>query len=218
MDYPDHMRKVISRNEVEPLNWCNSEKLNYENMVKLDTHHDFSSILHAILKGYSSVYITSTYNGKRIDRCEYIDRLRKDFATKLPQPSILTNLSSPTNYQLLVNTFREGSFFSSYTMEQLISRLNSNEFMGDEYLFHISELLGKDVYVLDEITEDVYETVSKSKDLHKDRNSIVIAYAKNINKFSLVGILNARGEIETYFKPGNPFIVAIKKRISILDY
>lgn len=202
---------TISDREVTPLDWTKDDPISYAGMVKLQSTQDHSSLLHSILKAYSLIYITQEYKGQRLDRCSYIRKLREDLANQLSKPTDASRPDSPTLYETLNGgTMDEiAKYNSSYSLSSMQDRLRNDQELGVEYIEFLSNLLDKDIYVLDEMKRSIFPVGVEPKHLYKGRKSIVIIYSENISRYDLVGLLEG-GRVKTYFRPANPFIVMLR--------
>ena len=203
------MTKYLNNKELEPLNWV-GEKFNYDGMYRKKTPGDGSCYFHAILDAYFVPYRTGRLNGKLLDRFSFVKKFRKDLASLLSQPRI----NGKTYYE----TLSQGELpsLSKAMPEVSINSMKNGlvSFNSVNYMYHelVSDVLNKDVYILDSKSKDVYIIDSDLDLYYKKRNSVVILFIPG--HFEVVGI-TVDGTLETYFHHKNPFIQAIRRRIDL---
>lgn len=190
-------------NSYTPFHWENG--FTKWNTVRIDTPRDGSCLFHAILNSYFIPYHTGRLNDTIISKKELVRSLRKQIADKLSQPIDPLDQSSPIYYDILSygKLREEAEVINEYSLSNMQKILDSDSFVGYGYLELISDLLNKDIYILDNQKQNVYITTEDY--LHKGRNSIVLLYIDD-NHFELVGLLQNDGSIISYFDPNNPFI------------
>jgi len=195
--------------EIQILNWSRGP-FNYPGMVRIATPGDGSCLFHAIAKAYSVVYKTGVLDGVPLNRRDFIRNLRRQLSERLAEK----NPKGERYYDLLGKgeVAKLGKELDEYTLKSLQALLDSDRHVGYEFLQFISDILTKDIYVLNEPTRDVYVTgdTDESSTLYMGRPSIVILSLGN--HFELVGITEPEG-IRTLFSPNHPFISAIRDRL-----
>lgn len=196
--------------EYERLNWENTE-LRYPGLVRIRTIGDGSCFFHAIAKAYFIPYKIGMIDGIAIDRREFIRELRKDLSIKLGEE---IDNGGKRYYDILSRgkLGEIGKEMKEYTLENMQKELNSSLPVDNVYNEFISNILNKDIYILDYITKDVYITGDDDDILYKDRDSIVILYIPG--HYELIGEEKNEG-ILTLFKPENELIKRIRERINI---
>ena len=119
--------------------------------------------------------------------------------------------SSDTYYDTLSRgQLREFStFYPSYILKNLQVELLSDRPVDSVYHEYVSNLLNKDIYILDHEKKDVY-ILPDPEIYYKGRNSIVLLWSNN--HYDLVGLNTDKG-IKTYFSPNSDFIRYIRSRI-----
>ena len=178
--------------------------------VRIPAIADGNCLFHAIASAYFKPYHTGTLNGAKISKRKVVKMLRRELAHKLSQPVDPLNPDSPIYYDTLSNGnlqefSKSAPEFSLVNMKKI---LDSRESLGYGFMEDISDALNKDIYILDEATEDVY--VSNESNLYKGRNSLVLYYAHG--HYDLVGLEDTNGDIVTYFAHDNEFIHFLRSR------
>ncbi len=196
--------------ETEYLDW---EKgiFNYEQMYRKRTSGDGSCYFHAILDACFIPYRSEKIDKKKIDKYDLVKNLRRELADSLLK--IRPGYDDQTYYQTLsrgelpdlAKTIRSVSL--KEMRKQLLS-LNSVNYIFHEF---VSDILEKDIYILDYKKQDVYIIDSDLDLYYKNRKSIVLLFIPG--HFELIGILNNENQLVTYFHHKNPFIKAIRKRM-----
>lgn len=213
---PNRLVKILTDSKYEPMLWRGPFR--YSNMVRLRTIADGSCFFHAIALAYFKPYILQKYpNGSYFDRKEFIMKLRHDLAKTLSSRVNPSDPSSPIYYDVIsrgkLRNFSKA--VTRYSLENMTKELNSNRPVDNAYQELVSDLLNKDIYILDMIKQDVYVTGSDDDILIKGRNSIVLLYIDDKSEtghFELVG-LNEDGILKTVFSPNHRFIRAIQNRL-----
>lgn len=194
---------MLTDQEVMPLNWQGDFK--YPNMVRIRTIADGSCYFHAIIKAIFKPYVVGYLDGQPLNRYEFIKELRKDLADHLDY-----------HYDNLARgSFKKDSeHMKELSLESMKNILKSNtEPVNELFDEYISNILDKDIYVLDAKTQDVYMHPDRNSGLlYKNRKSVVILDLHG--HYELVGLSNS-GVIRTHFMPNDPFILYIKRRLGI---
>jgi len=169
---------------------------------------DGSCFFHAVCRAFYIPYITETFNGVYTPKREIVSSLRKSLAEKLeeknPSGVILYDRLSRGN---LRERSKETPDNSLENMKKIIA--DYDNWVGLEVLELVSEILEKDIYILDKKTRDLYKTADREL-LYKERESIVILYSNN--HFDCIGVANG-SQVNTFFKKDNPFISFLRKRL-----
>ena len=170
---------------------------------------DGSCFFHAIAYAYYIPYRLGHIDGVPMDRRSFVRNLRRDLSHILEEPSVE---GGPMIYDMLcrghLRKFSEG--YENYSLDNMKKELKSSYSVdGGIYIELISNLLDKDIYILDSGKRDVY--VLGDYDLYyKKRSSIVLLYTGD--HYDLVGLQDSDG-IKTLFSPRHPFIRAIQHRL-----
>lgn len=199
------------------LNWTD-EKFEYYNMVKFDTIGDGSCFLHALLMSFYK-----PYQMNRINRRQFVRDLRTNLSKKLESKVNPLDQESKIYYDIISNgNLREESkFIPEFSQQSLVKDLDSNKYLSNIYNEFISDLLNRDIYILDMNKKDVYMTGTDFNILYKNRLSTVILYTQNIkfetkNHYELIGILNSNNTVRVGFEPDDKFIISIRNRMNLL--
>ena len=194
--------------EMEKLLWRNG--FSYPNMVRIRTDMDGSCFFHAIAKSYCKTYIEGKINDMPINRRTFIRDLRKDLANMLGE-RIEPNTELTFYESLSRGQFKNfGIELPQYNFENMKNLLDSDQSIGNEYNEFISNVLHKDIYILDALKQDVYITGNDDDILYKGRESIVILFIPG--HYELLGIQYGNN-IQTLFDYNHPFIHSIRSRI-----
>nr|QBK89805.1 MAG: OTU-like cysteine protease [Pithovirus LCPAC101] len=181
-------------------------KFIYNNMVRFDTIADGSCFFHAVLMSFYEPYQLNN-----IDRISFVREFRRDLAKTLSSPINPNDGESPSYYDALsggtLSKFAES--VPQYSLSKMVKILDSNSFVGNEYIEYISNLFSRDIYILDIEKSNVYMTGDEYGLLYKNRQSTVIGY-KN-SHFELIGVQSSNGHIRVGFSPDDPFISYINK-------
>lgn len=203
----------ISR-EYEPLNWSDSQ-FNYPGLVRIRTIGDGSCFFHAIANAFFKPYKLCMLNGVTLDRTEFIRNLRRDLSIKLGERINPNDPNYKRYYDLLsrgqLQEFSKG--VPKYTLENMQRELNSDGPVDNVYNEFISNILDKDIYMLNLETHDVYVFGNDDDILYKHRPSIVLITMPG--HYELIGLQTYSG-IQTLFNPDDDFIQYIRRRMSQL--
>ena len=208
---PQFQTTYLKMMETSPLNWGNGE-FNYPGMVRIGTPPDGSCFFHAIASAYFLPYRRGSIDGVPMDRYAFIRDLRYDLAIKLDEKVDPQNSNSPIHYDLLSRgNLREfAGDIQQYTLESMKRELNSDRSVDNVYNEFISNILEKDIYLLDITTQDIYVTGDDFDILYKGRSSIVTLAIPG--HYELVGLQTSTG-IKSLFDADHPFIQSIKSRL-----
>jgi len=187
--------------EYELLNW--KENFKYPNLVKVYTIGDGSCFFHAIMNSFYKPYITCMNNDIPVNRKEFIRKLRTDLSKNLKNH--YNNLSRGKLPEISKDLL-------SLTLENMEKTLDSNDFIDNRFNEYISNMINKDIYILDGKKQDVYITGKDDDILYKNRDSIVLLYNEDRHHFELVGVIE-ENYITTLFKYDDPLIYGIRRRV-----
>jgi hypothetical protein len=196
----------------QDLHW---EEYGFENfrLVAIDTVGDGNCFFHAICQAYFIPYRTGMSGGNILSKREIVRQLRYSLAQRLGEPVDPLNPTGKIYYELLsrgkLSEF--GKEIPYYSFEEMKMRLEKSVAVGNEYNEFISDQLGKDIYLLDAETQDVYITGNDDELLYKQRPSIVILYSPG--HYETIGLRVSDGSIQTYFSPSHPFIEFLRMRM-----
>ena len=197
--------------ENAPLNWTDGN-FNYPEMVRIGTITDGSCFFHTIASSYFLPYRRGKINDSPMNRYTFIRDLRHDLAIKLGERIDPNDTDHVIHYDVLSRgSLREFSkSVPQYTLESMKRELNSDRSVDNVYNEFISNILDKDIYLLDIQTKDVYVTGNDFDILYRGRNSIVILSLPG--HYELVGLRTQTG-IKTLFHFEHPFIQSIISRL-----
>lgn len=204
------MIKMIS--ETENLIW--TENFVYPGMVRIRIPRDGNCFFHAVVRAYFKPYQTGVIDGKSFNKYKFIKNMRKSLAGKLG--SYIDPYNKVSYYETLSRgKLKEFSLsVPEYSLENMQKELSSSVAVDNVYNEFISNEIDKDIYILDNITKDVYITGRDEDILYKERKSIVLLYSPG--HYELVGIQSEGNKgIKTLFNPKHDFIKAIKARINL---
>ncbi len=176
-------------------------------LYEVTTLGDGSCFFHAVLRSFSQEY----RDAPNSERTLLARRLRNFLADKLEETNPATGL---TCYEELSNGRLEDYAMAvpSYTVEALQAELRSSAPTGDAYLELISNVLEKDVYIVNKSKGDVY-TINSALDLfYKRRSSIVVIYDGS-GHYTLLGLRNKTEELSTHYAFDHPLIQSLQRRI-----
>ncbi len=196
----------------EPLNW-EGKGFEYQEMVKIPTIGDGSSLLHAIAASYFKLYRQRRNpDGEPFDRTQFIRKLRRDMADKLAET--VNHENTMTYYETLGNgAIRDlGERHPRFSLESLQKILRSNQPIGATFFEYVSNTFNKDLYFLSRGSKDVYMIENLDEYLlYKGRDSIVLLHQGN--HIDLIGLNHPQSGIKTLFSSDHPFIQAIQRRL-----
>jgi len=176
---------------------------------------DGDCFFHSLFLAFFVPYRTLRFgNGKKADRSQIVRKFRRELAIVLSRK--LENKNLILYDYLSRGKLREYSrTVPEYSLENMKRMLKSYSFVGQEVLELTSIICDKDIYIIDQDTEDVYITGDASL-FYKKRPSIVILYVGK-NHYDLIGLQCGSGEVVTHFSPDNPFIKFLRRRISLIE-
>lgn len=191
-------------NDFQLLNWNPSNSgFSYPGMVKIYTEGDGSCFFHAIVSAFFKPYITGMIENTALDRNQYIRNLRTDLSRQLKY-----HYDKLSRGQLSKISKEKG--MESFSLKSMEETLDSNEPVDNRFNEYVSNIMNKDIYILDGEKRDVYITGKDDDILYKRRDSIVLLYSNH--HYELVGVLD-NGVITTLFDFSDPFIVMLRNRM-----
>lgn len=183
--------------DIEILDWEGLSPFYYEGLIRKTEINDGSCFFHCIVDAFYKPYQLG-----QINRKEYVRNLRKDLST---------NLTVEIYNKLSRGNLKEFSKkVEGFSLEDYKKILDSNAYVDNRFNEYISNVINKDIYIIDYENKNVYITGNDDDILYKKRESIVIIWI-NKNHFDLAGILEGK-KIITLFDPNHPFIQTIKKQ------
>ena len=181
----------------------------YPGLVRVSTIADGSCFFHAIARAYFEPYILGRLGNRPIDRSVFIQDFRRDLARKLAQPIDPLDPTSPLYYDTLSRGRLEemSKSLPQLSLDSMVAELDSRAPVDNKYNEFISNLLGKDIYLLDYPRRRVYITGDDDDILYKSRPSIVLLVTPG--HYDLVGLRTSSG-IQTLFPPSHDLITKIR--------
>lgn len=160
---------------------------------------DGHCFFHSVLQASYLKYKNSDYDNK----VKIVQLFRSRIAKKLPE--YYENLSRGKLKELSKD-------FPEFELNNMIKELDSNNYIKYGYFEYISNILEKDIFILNTKTNSIYITDEYELSI-KGRDSIIIAY-NGIDHYDLIG-LNHDNKIKTYFSKNHELILEIKKEINL---
>lgn len=195
----------------ESLNWDGNFR--YPNMVRVFTIGDGSCLFHGVISSFFSPYRKGELSGRPLNRRAFVLKFRQELADKLEEPA-RPDESSGTWYEMLGRgqLLEFSKTVPEFSLSAMQAELRSGGPVDNKYNELISEILNKDIYLLNSETKDLYVTGNDSDILYKDRESIVILY--NSGHYEVIGVKDpSNSAITLLFSPGDPFIESIRTRM-----
>jgi hypothetical protein len=207
----DDIQAISTGDYYTPFQWGKG----FENWdtVRIATLGDGSCLFHGVINGFWTPYHTGILYGQPVSRKAIVKSLRNEMAAKLAQPVNPLDPNSPILYNILANG-RMAEFAKEVpelTIENMQKILASDEPIGFGYLEYLSNIVDKDIVVLEYAKQDVYVTGDDT--LFRNRNTVVILSLGD--HYELVGLLNQDRTVTTYFEPSHPFILFLRGRYPI---
>ena len=184
--------------DIEVLDWEGLSTFFYEGLVKKKEINDGSCYFHSIADAFYRPYQLG-----EINRSEYIKNLRKDLSNKL---------TSEIYHKLGRGQLREFSTrVKGFSLDEMKKQLDSNEPIDNRFNEFISNIINKDIYIINYEKKNIYVTGKDEDILYKNRDSIVIIWCDG-NHYDLAGVIEGR-RLVTLFKYDHPFIQTIRKNM-----
>lgn len=178
------------------------EKLGIANGYLIHATGDDSCFIHAVLRAFFIPYITETLNGKPIKRSEIVRQVRQDLSNRLTY-NVYRALSNGHIESYAKETGEEAATFEG--MKRNLAKYSYH--ITDMELEHISNEIGKDIYIITDNSNGVYNIPNRDV-LHKNRQSIVLVW-NGYNHYDLFGQQIAKDTYRTLFEPTDPVILQI---------
>lgn len=209
------MEKIINGElSYRNINWLKG----FENwkLVRFFTPMDGSCLFHAICNSFFLPYRTGILRDKPISKKEIVASLRKELSIKLTE-KINNNENAPTHYQTLNggNTAVFAESVPEFSLQNMQSTLDSDEYIGYGYLEFISNAINKDIYILSALHTDIYVTDELPLTIKGNRKSIIVYYSEG--HYELVGLVNDDStEVDTHFNYDHSLIKFLYNRVQSL--
>lgn len=208
--------------------WENT-KFEYPNMVNISTIRDGSCFFHALIMSFYE-----PYQKNKVDRKKFVRELRKNLANELSNTvkyggkyDDMSGINDETNkfrdeanQKTYYETISEGNLpelskdFPNLKLENMKKELDSSMAIDQIYNEFISNIISRDIYILNYQEKDVNAVGSYIDKIYKNRESTVILYRPG--HYELVGLIEPGNILRLSFSPTHPYIMAIKKRMNVL--
>jgi len=181
--------------DIEILDWEGLGSFYYNGFVRKTEINDGSCFFHCITDAFYKPYKLGQINKK-----EYVSNLRKDLAN---------NLTVEIYNKLSRGNLKEFSKkITGFSLDDYKKILNSNKPVDNRFNEYVSNVINKDIYIIDYENKSVYITGNDDDILYKKRESIVIIWI-NQNHFDLGCVLEGK-RLVTLFDYSHPFIQTIR--------
>ena len=207
---------ALVHQDITPFTW---ESLPIRGLVRKRTPMDGSCFFHAVCDAFYDRYRQAKMGNTELSQRQIVKTLRRELADKLGSKINPLLPHSPTHYDVLSRGKLKdfGKDVTAYTLPALQAWLASNRSIDNAFNEFISNLLGKDIYILDYNKQDVYITGNDMDLLYLNRPSIILMYLESPEQdgtghYELVGRVE-RGRLLTLFDPTDPLVSLIQKRM-----
>lgn len=187
------------------LGWSSSDPAWFRGIVCIDAPKDGSCLFHAVVAAFHK-----PYRSGQVNRGVLIRSLRRDLSLRLMDHN---------GDRLIYNTLSGGTLedqsksLDRLKISNMISELDSNNWVDNLYNELLSNELDKDIFIVDRDSRDIV-IMGNDHLLYKERPSIVLLYSHRMCHYDLIGIHDSdTGMIDTYFDPRHDYIQKIKLRI-----
>jgi len=145
--------------DTEALDWRNYP-FDFPDMTRIGTIADGSCLFHAIAQAYYKPYRRGRVNDIILDRISFVRQLRLELASKLGDSIDENDPDSVSHYQIISRGGMEsfGQIVPQYSLDSMKKELASDRAVDNAYNEFISDILKKDIYLLDVMRRDVYVT------------------------------------------------------------
>lgn len=169
-------------------------------LVRLPAIGDGSCFFHSILLGVSDSYSSLSDRDKR--------RMASNLRRKLSEELDEEKYKSLSNGEL-ENISKSLKKHIDLSLDGLKGELDSNNFVGQEFIELVSNELDIDIYIIDIDKGDLYRLGDTNIYL-KNRPSVILGYSERASHYDLIG-LKESGEVITLFDPRHEVIEALKR-------
>lgn len=178
-----------------------------DKLILISTISDGSCYFHAIASAYSVAYLTEMLDGKPISKRNFVRNMRNELAETLK--SYYPNLAKGS-----ISSFGKEVPEASY--EGMKELLLSTRAVGLEIHEFVSEVLEKDIYILDKSHRKLYPLGDVAQEYYKGRNSIILMYTPGSSRingsdghFELIGLRDGES-VMTLFPSNHPLILHLR--------
>lgn len=195
-----------------PINWA--EGFERWTLVRFSTPADGSCLFHAICNSFFKPYREGIIEDKPVERTKITSSLRTELSKKLESKTNPEDDESPIYYDVLnKGNMREFSkSVPEFSLESMMSSLDSSSSLGYGYMEFIGDALEKDIYILEASRRDIYITDELPLTIKGNRDSLVLYYSSG--HYELVGIKEETGKIITHFSCNHRFIKFLHARVT----
>ena len=177
-------------------------------IISYETIGDGSCFIHAVLGCFCKPYISGSVKVKR----DLVIQFRKDLSESLDmkknKKTFYENLSRGEIEEL-------SQHIPSLKKEAMKKYLESNNWLTQEYIELISEILNINIYIVDENKNNFY-ILGDNDIYYKKRNSVIIKYIDQYH-YETCGLVVKKDYIQTFFKYNSDVIKKINNRIKHKD-
>jgi hypothetical protein len=165
----------------------------YPNLVRIIIEGNGSCFFNAITEAYFIPYRSQFSHQQKV---EFISNLRHDLSIKLPKH--YHYLSRGT-----LAEFSKG--YPDYSLENMQKELDSSHPVDSVYHEYVSNILNKDIYILEFTTKNIYY-LGDIELYYKFRPSIVLLHLND--HYDLIGLRSETNneDLITHFDPSHKFI------------
>ena len=192
----------------ELLKWSSSP-IYVNNLVRLRTHMDQRSALaHAVLNAIYIPYREGELYGQEISQVELVHMFRRELAIMLLE-------KVPDTDKLYVELIGKGAWLQmiSTDVEVLKSQLENPTIEFTSVMIeHVSNVLNKDIYIIDSETQDVVLLSGDLELMCQKRSSIVLLRMRK--HYELLAIRTSSGDYISHFSPDHPWIETLYDRLA----
>lgn len=181
----------------------NLTHINIDNLVCVRVIGDGSCMFHSILLATSTRYNNSNTSQRKL----MASKLRSNLSKQLDRKYHYLSRGQLADF---ARATRNVTPFGS--LEEMKSHLDSDSFVGQEYIELISDELNIDIYIIDLDKQDVY-IVGDTELYIKNRPSVVIGYRESQSHYDMIGQIKSNNKIVSLFDPTHETIITLRKRI-----
>jgi len=187
----------------ELLHWEDSP-IYYPAMVRIITPMDGeNAFFYAILNAFYFPYREGILFNQQISQRQLVNMFRQELITSLNVP-VHNGNENDTYLSIIGNGYY---LKNSPDPTDLERQLKSNTSISYIVREHVSNVVNKDIYIIDASTQDIHVSPSDLQLLYKQRVSIFIL--KLSHHYELLGCRKPNGDFQTSFMPDHPWVKKI---------
>lgn len=171
-------------------------------LAKFTIPPDGHCLFHSLLFSFYTPYKDEILNNKPISKIQIVVNLRYELSEKID--AVYDKLSGG-------NLCKFAEAVDEFKLPVMKSELNSDHCIGYGYIEYISNLLNKDIYIIDGTTNNIYIS-DELPYLIKGRNAVVLYYKDH--HYEPIGLKHEDNNIYCHFKPCHPFIQFLRDKIN----